>query len=571
MQTEKKDILSSIAITILTSFIVLVPLIICPLFFDSYLVKFWLVQAGIAVVLVIYAYQLLNKRISLTVYQPAGWLLLAYLLLNLLSWWMVPGPYRFAAQLTMMQTVCYVILAFLVSQYLVLDKVRDRLFISWIVTAVIVALAGMCHYGIGFRVISTLGNENFLASYLGLTIPLVLGFFWRYRSGGEFARRRALMRGLGMVILLLLVVVLYLTHSRGSWLGLVVSLSCFTILMGVSAGRRFMLMGLLIVVISVVAASPWGVDFIGNQFRGDVRFPIWESTFYMALRKPWLGWGRGAYFIFYPQFRVTEYWISRAPTDLTIHAHNEFLQIWVETGLLGLIVFLGLIIMVLRSGVLSFNCQKGSNQRFMLAGLISGVCGLLTHNLVCNNLQMPSSAVILWFALGMILAGSSSFRASFRPIRGRMLIFLAIMGFIAIIIWQTLICPLIGHYFFKRGINYRQKGIWPLAIYEYQRGINWYPWDVEMHYRLAFAFTQVGELDLAIAKYNKVREMAPDYGNIYRNLGHVYTAKQEWRQAIINYWQALRINPYDTTSVFRLYQAKAKLKAADQGVNNGFE
>src|SRR5205814_9499291 len=59
------------------------------------------------------------------------------------------------------------------------------------------------------------------------------------------------------------------------------------------------------------------------------RLTIARDTLRMATDRPWLGWGLGTFSAVYPQYRSF-------PIDLLVdHAHNDYVEMLAETGLLG--------------------------------------------------------------------------------------------------------------------------------------------------------------------------------------------------------------------------------------------
>lgn len=535
---EKLDFLGcggKIPIIILISFILLVPLVRCSLFFDSYIIKLWIVEFGVAVLFIYFC-----KQIKLQINPAAGYLLLGYLLINILSWILIPPPHRYPALLTTVALVFYILLCIFVSQYIKENRIAVAL---WIITASGISICSIWQYIHDLRVIGTLGNENFLAGYMGISIPVCIGLF-------STLKHRLAKIGLAISILLLLTT-LYLTHARGGWLGLFGSVSGFIIIGFCPKGKRLIITILLISLLIGIVLTPWGVRFVLKQFMGDVRPAIWKGTWDMITDRPLLGWGKGAYFIFYPIYRIQEYWLSKSPTDLTVHAHNEFLQLWAETGLLGLAFFLSFIYVVLRSCIRKIDKMAGQH-RYLLLGLICGIIGLLVHNLVCNNLQMPSSAIFLWFTIGMAMSYIPSRTIT---ISGRV-ISLALALLMAIIILQIAVRPLVSQYFFRKGWEYRDKEKWDFVIERYTKAIKWWPWDVEMHYRMAYAYSMNKQNDMAIEKYKDVIKLAPLYGSVHRNMGIVYMKLEKYRLAARSFLQALRINEYDLITQVNLSRIK---------------
>lgn len=543
-------------IIIAACFVVLVPVLRCRLFFDAFLIKLWIAQFGTGIIFIYFCRQILFKQGRVYINITADSLLLAYLLINVLSWLFIPCPYRRPALLTLNSLIVYIFLCFFTAQYLREERAKDLIIFLWIMTA-----AGICIYSIwqylrNEKIIGTLGNENFLAAYIGISIPVYIGYFWRFIWPQSRMKSERVKLLLGLVIFLLFCITLYLTKSRGSWIGLFWALSSFAIIGWCPKGKRIAIAVILLLLLITLVYTPWGLNFIIDQFKGDVRPAIWEGTLYMIIGKPLLGWGKGAYFIFYPQFRIQDYWLTKSPTDLTIHAHNEFLQILSETGIIGLGIFLLLIFTVVRLGIKIIDETKG-RKKYPILGITCGIIGLLTHNLVCNNLQMPSSAIFLWLTLGLMI--------SYLPSRSlglklncvfRYGFFLALTLFTVIIIWETGIRPIVSQYLFGRGLQYREKEKWDLAIENYTKAISWYPWDVEMHYRTAYAYTMVKQYDMAIQKYKDVIRLAPLYGSVHRNIGIVYMKKNENKLAIRSFLQQQYINEYDFISQVNLEKAK---------------
>lgn len=575
-----------ISTAILYSFFLLVPVLRLNLFFDSYAIKLWIVQIGLAFVSVLYIHKILQgnpapcgeeikkgslyhaikrgnslmhssspKRAELSprggVNTTVYYLLAGYLFINLISWINIPHQFRYVALPTLISVFTYILLCFLVSQYITKPDIAILL---WIIATIAVALFGLYQNHKGEIVISTLGNENFLASHLALTILITIGFFWRFLRNNKSLLKQSILLGLGIAIVLIFGTALYFTNSRGAGLGLGAGLLSFAVIAFVPQGRRFIVTIIIVLGIIALISMPICIEFTQKQLQGDVRPAIWESTLSMIGAKPLLGWGKGAYFIFYPQFRIIDYWLTRSPTNLTGHAHNEFLQILSETGIIGLIIFISLILSILRIGIKKVNTCKSYSLRYLIIGMISGTICLLSHNLVCNNLQIHSSAIFLWLTLGLILGAGSIYDPKRKNIKQpkQLLILLAITCIMAIIIWYICIKTIVAQYIFQKGCNYRLEQNWDKAIEKYEQAINWNSYDVEMHYRLAYAYAMSDQLEKAIDKYDDVYFLALDYGDIHRNKGIIYIRMEKDKLAKQNLIKARQINPYDAIALQNL-------------------
>lgn len=171
------------------------------------------------------------------------------------------------------------------------------------------------------RLVSVLGNPNVYALYLVILLILV-SFF------GIAASRPAAKTVYGMVWMLV-TVSLYLTYSRTAWL-LAVGFIIF------EGWRRFRWRGLGCGGLLLVAAYLWlpGLQLrMMNLFDLSssslwYRIRIWSGA-WRALRHFWFwGAGPGGFQMVYPQFRL--------PGVTAQHAHQLYLQLWLEYGFIGL-------------------------------------------------------------------------------------------------------------------------------------------------------------------------------------------------------------------------------------------
>ena len=118
---------------------------------------------------------------------------------------------------------------------------------------------------------------------------------------------------------------------------------------------------------------------------------MWESS-------PWLGVGAGNYAAAYPAVRLPRW------EDALGHAHNIYLNVLGETGLLGLAAYLalwiGVMVWVWQRAHLSGAPAQGRWQAAVAVGVLGMVVHLSVHNLV-DNLFVRGIVVYvgLWLAL----------------------------------------------------------------------------------------------------------------------------------------------------------------------------
>lgn len=142
------------------------------------------------------------------------------------------------------------------------------------------------------------------------------------------------------------------------------------------------------------------VEINDDNFATVERLAHWQAAINMWRDHPWLGVGIGNYPITYPHYAVPRW------DDPLGHAHNYYLNVGAETGLLGLLAYLILIgAMLLHTVRVAFRTTDALSR-----GVALGVLGVLVavgiHNLF-DNLYVHSMGVHLGLCLGLVTALAS--------------------------------------------------------------------------------------------------------------------------------------------------------------------
>jgi O-antigen ligase len=127
-----------------------------------------------------------------------------------------------------------------------------------------------------------------------------------------------------------------------------------------------------------------------NEITGGMRLTIDRDSLHMFRAKPIAGWGLGAFPVVYPQFRsfYTNFFVNEA--------HNDYLQLLVETGILGFGTMVWFLIVLYRSAL-----RKIKNWTSDVSGAVSLACmlgftGILVHSVFDFNLQIPANAALFY-------------------------------------------------------------------------------------------------------------------------------------------------------------------------------
>jgi|GEM_PF-1412461 len=79
------------------------------------------------------------------------------------------------------------------------------------------------------------------------------------------------------------------------------------------------------------------MEWMGRNATLSGRTEIWQAVWPFVMRKPWLGWGYAA---FWRGWTGPSFDVSSAVHFLVFHAHNGYLDLWLQTGAIGLGLFL---------------------------------------------------------------------------------------------------------------------------------------------------------------------------------------------------------------------------------------
>jgi putative inorganic carbon (HCO3(-)) transporter len=253
------------------------------------------------------------------------------------------------------------------------------------------------------RVYSFLGNPNLLAGYLVPSVPLAI-------AAVGIWRRWSLRFGAGIVALSSVFVITQ-TFSRGGLLAIAVTLaSC--VLLGVWwYGKRLPgwivpafwggSMGAILLAAVVVAPIRQRLEsiFLGTgDSSNNFRVSVWGAVLRMIQARPLLGIGPGnrAFNQIYPLFQRSGF--------SALGAYSVPLELAVETGILGLVCYSGLV-----GTVLWLAWQRVQHYRLAmdadglwLLGAIAALLGMLTHGLVDTIWYRPQVQLLWWFTVAMV-------------------------------------------------------------------------------------------------------------------------------------------------------------------------
>jgi O-antigen ligase len=293
-----------------------------------------------------------------------------------------------------------------------LETLLLKLEIFAIASVVVLHIYMIAHISniIPIQVQYSFGNRNFPIEFLAMLMPIFIYHIYR---------RQSLFRMMIHSSLLFLLIVFLATKSESrAWL---IGFGILPFIwMWRHPNRYVPLIGLLIgvlITIAVLAYFPYGIeddDMVGNIYRSiHHRFQIWLASLSTIPDYPIFGIGMGGYTYHYPLNSLDYYKIAPIlghPLDDRFfnpgQVHNEYLQILIEGGLVGFLLFLALFWHLLQA------FKKLSLEH---AILISGLFVLMGIGLISFPLQRVEGLVMLvmYFAVfNHIISETESTEAS---------------------------------------------------------------------------------------------------------------------------------------------------------------
>lgn len=277
---------------------------------------------------------------------------------------------------------------------------------AFVFTATLVALYGIYQYFVGveldpawvdkainpditIRVFSVFGNPNILAEYLIMSIPVSVALFWN--------SKRLIKKSIFLLTSMILAGTLVLTLSRGGWVGFAFGIFVFMFLVE----KRLLLLCIPVGVLSVFVLPQSiinRIQTIGNltDSSNAWRITTWQITTDI-IRDHWVA---GVGFGYMPFKKTFETYIRTMPTS---HAHNTYLEIAAELGIVGIILFIILIFVIYKYAIINSKKSKDKYIKIITAGLLGGIASLLFHGLVEHVLYMPKIIITFWTMIGFIL------------------------------------------------------------------------------------------------------------------------------------------------------------------------
>jgi Lipid A core - O-antigen ligase and related enzymes len=362
----------------------------------------------------------LNRKLVLHPISIAVYVYLLWMFITCITSEHPVVSFKFWASKIWFITSCY----FMVLQLIKNDlKNAVTFFDSYMLGLVIVVIYTTIHHAImgftevaGHWVMTPFYNDHTAyGAVLAFFAPIVTAFFFQ----SEDKRKKWFYGICGMILLL----GLFLSYCRAAWISIIVMMAVWVVMKLKIKFSWLVLAGLLFGVFFFFYAD----DIVYRMGRNDQdtsgnltehiqsmsnistdasnveRLNRWTAAMGMIKERPVVGWGPGTY-----QFEYAPYQKSRYQTIISTNfgnggnAHSEYLGPCAETGIVGLLTVLALLVTSLYSGILAYSRATDRLRRSLALCMTLALVTYFIHGFLNNFLDTDKLSLPFWAAFAVI-------------------------------------------------------------------------------------------------------------------------------------------------------------------------
>jgi len=391
------------------------------------------------------------------------------------------------------------------------------------------------------QVIGTVGGANVLGAFLSGSLPFI--YYFIQRSKGRIR--------IGWILsLLLIVIALILTKSRGAWVAAIVGISVYNWeailqLLKPLISRNTMLALLVSVIAGIAALFLIGIYKL-NPASASGRLYIWSISWDMFKDHIWTGVGFGNFGLNWLEYQGN-YFANHSGDSYKLavnlaSAHCQYLHILTETGFFGLGIFLTFVLSIFNSVKRALRSLDHRNKQILIT-LVAALVTLFTHALIDDVLNpliiKLQFLVILALTVSMINTQGNSHRENAKEPRKWLSLALLIL-IIPLTLWSW--HKFKGETLWKQGHSLALAGNWSACIEKYEEARIHLPHSDRLDFYLGAAYSKTGEAKKAIELLKKSMEGFSDK-NQYITLGKAYIDNGGYILAEANLRQVLQYYP----------------------------
>jgi tetratricopeptide (TPR) repeat protein len=416
-------------------------------------------------------------------------------------------------------------------------------------------------------------NSDFYAAFLIMLIPIALSMF--------FVEQRTIYKTIALASFLLMNVCLFLTNSNDSFISIFLVTYPLYFLVGWKYVREWGLsrrvvvtfaactaVSLIAIAILMLPKLSSTYNFKSAAFEG--RKVLWGGGFW-----PWIygdnwkgqhidpisiifGVGPGGYRHYFPWFRRPDFFDQQI-NNVTTFSHNFYLDVLLETGLVGLLLFIGFVVRVFADGFRQIRTTPSRTHLFYQLAVLAGLAGIAVQNYSSPNNRWAVAGMVYWSMFGLSqglvnvenlpVAGANQDK----KIAGIPVYKICRWAAVALAAVFFLRCVAPGRQFYDywiaatehaEGMRAMDYATYPgqkpedeftfmaTSMLHLENAIRHNPTFATSYYKLGHVYNRIGNMtnnpvynEKALNTYEQLNAINPNYSEVHLNLGIMYAQK----------------------------------------------
>lgn len=260
-------------------------------------------------------------------------------------------------------------------------------------------------------------NRNHYASFISITLVGAITYFLKGLMH-EWQQRKPLLAILDLLLspkiiyisaTMVGLIALILSQSRAGLFGLICAFFIVFSLL-IVFDKRFYRKRIVLIVLAILFVGLFqffGQDILSRLstegFTLGERLLQWKITWAAIVDAPILGYGAGSYSTIFQIYREHED-LRQVVFD---QSHNEYLQLWLEQGIIGFALFMAFIVVVIRQSVKMYQRSPSSLVSALSVSSMIVVLAALAQAMVDFNLQIINIRCFFFVIIGLMFASIS--------------------------------------------------------------------------------------------------------------------------------------------------------------------
>jgi O-antigen ligase/Tfp pilus assembly protein PilF len=426
------------------------------------------------------------------------------------------------------------------------------------------------NYGRG-KVFGLFGNAGYFAEYLILPLPIAISLF--------LVSKNKIIKILLFIGILAMGSTIALTFTRTPYLALGISFAFMLLLFIISQGKNFfkenkkifivILIAVVLIISLFVIPTPLSekgtviskikerasVAQLGSDFSTGRRIAIWKYTTLMIKDHLWLGAGIGTFK--YNTLKYQAKFLDQGenrflyPYGIAEKAHNEYLQIWAELGIVGLLIFIWIIFSYFNYGLKILRKIKNDYKQGIIIGLMGSVMVFLIDSLFWFPLHHSFTTFLFWLCLSLLIVmglkeDETIYKSKFEKkllntknnIHQLKPLLIICIILLAAILSISAARPFIARTYWYNAYRNIESEDWNKTIKIYREALKWDPYLGEVYYDIGKILLSNEFYTPALENFEKAEkyidhpDLPLDFAKIYNKKGLVDKVTVKLKQAI---------------------------------------